>query len=259
VTNGKSLFIEKIDGRSPYARRWRDIVAEITNDLGGGDLLSEGQKQLIRRAATIAVSCERLEQKALTDGRSILDAEPGANGGGPSPLQILQEAAKILHAVARRNMRGMTTAAVADLPREEQDRVADLLVKASDIAAKAHIAARLLLAGWQRASSLRRAKSESGAVGMNRNNLRQPVRRVSFPSGDRRFFDIAAFAASGSVAGRSRRIGHDAGTAPLIGVAAPIGMSAKLVALFAMIWLVFAVTVTGFIVIPLLLTELHLW
>ena len=94
---------------------------------------------------------------------------------------------------------------------------------------------------------------------MNRNNLRQPVRRVSFPSGDRRFFDIAAFAASGSVAGRSRRIGHDAGTAPLIGVAAPIGMSAKLVALFAMIWLVFAVTVTGFIVIPLLLTELHLW
>jgi hypothetical protein len=36
-------------------------------------------------------------------------------------------------------------------------------------------------------------------------------------------------------------------------------MSAKLVALFAMIWLVFAVTVTAFIVIPLLLTELHLW
>src|SRR6516225_11468415 len=63
VTNGKSPFVEA-DGRGPWSRRWRDIVAEITNDLGGSDLLSEGQKQLIRRCATIALACERAEAKA---------------------------------------------------------------------------------------------------------------------------------------------------------------------------------------------------
>jgi hypothetical protein len=63
VTNGKAWFVEG-DGRGPWARRWRDIIAEITNDLGGGDLLSEGQKQLIRRCATIAIACERAEAKA---------------------------------------------------------------------------------------------------------------------------------------------------------------------------------------------------
>jgi hypothetical protein len=140
VTNGKSLFVE-VDGRGPWARRWRDIIAEITNDLGGSDLLSEGQKQLIRRAATIAVSCEKLEQKALTAGRSIFEDTLGGNGSGPSPLQILQEASKILHAVARYGLGGTSVAAIADKPREEQDRIADLLVKAADIAAKAHVAA----------------------------------------------------------------------------------------------------------------------
>jgi hypothetical protein len=60
VTNGKRLFVEK-DRRGPWARRFRDLVAEITNDLGGVELLSEGQRQLIRRAVTISLSCERME------------------------------------------------------------------------------------------------------------------------------------------------------------------------------------------------------
>jgi hypothetical protein len=42
------------------------VVAEITSDLGRADLLSEGQKQLIRRAATIAVACEKLEGQAAS-------------------------------------------------------------------------------------------------------------------------------------------------------------------------------------------------
>jgi hypothetical protein len=139
VTNGKSAFVES-DGRGPYFRRWRDIVAEITNDLGGVDLLSEGQKQLIRRAATIAVSCEKLEQKALADGRSILD-ETAPGQSGPSPLQILQEGARVLHALARHGIGGTRIASVASLSREEQDRIADLLTRAADVAAKAHTAA----------------------------------------------------------------------------------------------------------------------
>jgi hypothetical protein len=63
VTNGSTPFVEA-DGRGPWARRWRDIVAEITSDLGGHDVLSEGQRQLVRRAATISIACEKLEGEA---------------------------------------------------------------------------------------------------------------------------------------------------------------------------------------------------
>src|SRR5262249_11682788 len=60
VSNGKSLFVEA-DNRGPWARRFRDVIAEITSDLGGADLLSEAQRQLVRRAATISIACERME------------------------------------------------------------------------------------------------------------------------------------------------------------------------------------------------------
>jgi len=41
-------------------------LAEIFSDLGGADQLSEGQRQLARRATTISLECERLEAKAVT-------------------------------------------------------------------------------------------------------------------------------------------------------------------------------------------------
>lgn len=53
----------------------------------------------------------------------------------------LEEAAKVLHALARHGIGGTSVAAFAELPREEQNRAADLLTRAADIAAKAHIAA----------------------------------------------------------------------------------------------------------------------
>jgi hypothetical protein len=63
VTNGKALFVEA-DGRGPWARRWRDVLAEIISDIGGHEGLSEGQRQLARRCATIAIACERMEGEA---------------------------------------------------------------------------------------------------------------------------------------------------------------------------------------------------
>ena len=137
VTNGKRLHVQKV-GDNAWARRFRDLLGEIISDLGGADLLSEGQRQLARRAATISVECERLEVRALS-GKSILEEVPGHNG--PTALEILQEAARVLHALARYRMRGTSIAAVSELSREEQDRVADLLTRASDIAAKAHVCA----------------------------------------------------------------------------------------------------------------------
>jgi hypothetical protein len=64
VTNGKSLWLDG-DKRGPAARRFRDIFAAIIGDLGGGDLLTEGQKQLARRCSLLAVECEQIE--ALDD------------------------------------------------------------------------------------------------------------------------------------------------------------------------------------------------
>src|SRR5262249_50217879 len=73
VTNGKRLHVVS-PGDTKWARRWRDVLAEIINDLGGADLLSEGQKQLARRCATIAIACEKMEGEAA-QGREIdLDA-----------------------------------------------------------------------------------------------------------------------------------------------------------------------------------------
>jgi hypothetical protein len=72
VTNGRALFVEA-DQRGPWARRWRDLFAEIIGDLGGADLLSEGQKQLARRCATISIACERMEGEAALGNEINLD------------------------------------------------------------------------------------------------------------------------------------------------------------------------------------------
>ena len=69
VTNGKRLHVVR-PGDTAWARRFRDILAEIISDIGGRDGLSEGQRQLARRAATIAIACEKMEGEAAA-GRDI--------------------------------------------------------------------------------------------------------------------------------------------------------------------------------------------
>jgi hypothetical protein len=60
VTNGRRLHVIP-PGDTAWSRRFADVLAEIVSDLGGADLLSEGQRQLARRCATISISCEQLE------------------------------------------------------------------------------------------------------------------------------------------------------------------------------------------------------
>src|SRR5436309_888289 len=69
VTNGKRLHVVR-PGGTAWARRFRDVLAEIVSDLGGADQLSEGQRQIARRCATIAISCEAMEGEAAA-GRPI--------------------------------------------------------------------------------------------------------------------------------------------------------------------------------------------
>ncbi len=60
VTNGSKL-VAGIDGRGSWSRRLRDVIDAITVDLGGCDMLSEAQRSIVRRAATLTVELERLE------------------------------------------------------------------------------------------------------------------------------------------------------------------------------------------------------
>ena len=70
VTNGKSLWLEKVDGRRHEARRYRDILQGFVDELGGVKKLTETQRQLARRAATLCVHGERMEA-AFVQGEEI--------------------------------------------------------------------------------------------------------------------------------------------------------------------------------------------
>lgn len=73
VTNGKRLFVEGGDGRSPWARRWRDLVELHAGDLGGADILSEAQLALCRRAATLSIELERIEGALSAGSEADMD------------------------------------------------------------------------------------------------------------------------------------------------------------------------------------------
>ncbi|MCJ2055647.1 hypothetical protein MKL09_03655 [Methylobacterium sp. J-048] len=51
----------------------RDLMALHLSDLGGEAAVSEAEKSLIRRAATLTVELERMEERFATDGEA--DAE----------------------------------------------------------------------------------------------------------------------------------------------------------------------------------------
>ncbi len=68
LSNGNGV-LPHADGRSQIVRRYRDIVAAVTADLGGPDL-TEAKLQLVRRLAGICVLCEETESK-LANGADI--------------------------------------------------------------------------------------------------------------------------------------------------------------------------------------------
>ena len=72
MTNGKRMFVEG-DGRSPWARRRRDLQAAYAEDLGGPDLLTGFQIGLIQTAATLRVELEQLEGQMSTGRVVCLD------------------------------------------------------------------------------------------------------------------------------------------------------------------------------------------
>ena len=74
IANGSTLHAGEVDGRSVEARRFRDVFSEILSDLGGSTSLSEGQRQLARRAAMLCLRAELMEADAVKDGKLDLAA-----------------------------------------------------------------------------------------------------------------------------------------------------------------------------------------
>jgi hypothetical protein len=76
VTNGSQVLAGSVDHRTAWMRRLKDLLAAFYSDLGGEDLLSEGQRALVRRSAMLELQLE------------MLDAKFGHNGGAASSKDL---------------------------------------------------------------------------------------------------------------------------------------------------------------------------
>jgi hypothetical protein len=75
--SGKRLSTRSLlntDGRSVWARRYRDLVVMLSDDLGGASSLSELKLGLIRRVAALTIEAERLEVR-LAEGDESVDID----------------------------------------------------------------------------------------------------------------------------------------------------------------------------------------
>ena len=69
MTNGTKLFVDGAH-EGPWARRFRDLVQLHEEDLGPHETLSELQRSLCRRVATLEVELEQMEGK-LSKGEEV--------------------------------------------------------------------------------------------------------------------------------------------------------------------------------------------
>jgi hypothetical protein len=115
ITNGNAL-LPGVDGRSPWVRRCKDVIAAHLSDLGGADNCSAAERSIVRRAAVITTELEQLEarfalangdvrpedldlyQRAANSLRRLLEAvglqRRAKNITQPDPLQYAREAAE---------------------------------------------------------------------------------------------------------------------------------------------------------------------
>ena len=70
VANGKALLSPEGNANGWWARRYSEILALRLDDLGGGELLSEGKISIAKRATSIEVELER-QDADLSQGKEI--------------------------------------------------------------------------------------------------------------------------------------------------------------------------------------------
>ena len=69
VGTGRSLWYDSgnVDHRGQSARRYKEIIVAVGSDLGGLDSLSEIQRQLVRRHASLSLMAEKMEMSLVKD------------------------------------------------------------------------------------------------------------------------------------------------------------------------------------------------
>jgi hypothetical protein len=70
ITNGATV---DGDNRSAWARRMRDVIHAHLSDLGGEEAVSQAEKSIIRRVATLTVELERMEAVFAEAGEALPD------------------------------------------------------------------------------------------------------------------------------------------------------------------------------------------
>ncbi len=68
VTSGRRLFAERTSTDSPRGRRFVDLVASYTDDLGGNDRIDEATRNHIRRIALLQCILEDREAEYVKTG-----------------------------------------------------------------------------------------------------------------------------------------------------------------------------------------------
>src|SRR6476646_7373720 len=72
ISNG-SAILPGVDGRSTWVRRLRDLIGLHLSDLGGDKAVSEAERSIIRRVATLTVELERMEAGFAVAGEAQPD------------------------------------------------------------------------------------------------------------------------------------------------------------------------------------------
>src|ERR1035437_9107192 len=72
MSNGSAVLMG-VDGRSTWVRRLRDLIALHLGDLGGDDAVSEAERSIVRRVATLTVELERMESVFAVAGEADAD------------------------------------------------------------------------------------------------------------------------------------------------------------------------------------------
>ncbi|WP_020187728.1 hypothetical protein [Methylopila sp. 73B] len=118
VTNGTAT-IPGVDGRTLWARRLRDLLAIYASDLGGAENMTEAEKSLVRRAATLSVELELLEQRFAASGKGASAPDLDLYGRMTNTLRRLLECTGL-----ERRARDVTPslAQYLDLTRGADDR-----------------------------------------------------------------------------------------------------------------------------------------
>ena len=111
ITNGSAL-LPGVDGRSPWVRRAKDIIAAHLSDLGGEANVSAAERSIIRRCAVLTTELERLEVRFAL-----------ANEASPEDLDLYQRTAnslrRLLEAVGLERRAKDIGPTLGDLLRED--------------------------------------------------------------------------------------------------------------------------------------------